>query len=171
MNKLLLFLWSCLLLWSGCTKQDEVLFEIPFRLNFEIAAGLNPFEKHFYRITNVPTNIQTLRQQFKISEDQTVIIRPASAIFSALHQDIDFSFIEELGISIYQGLDQNNDTDVFLTDFVPANAGRNINILPFDDDVADVLNHPTVNFIVSLRLRATTPVFIESNIDIKFTAE
>jgi hypothetical protein len=51
------------------------------------------------------------------------------------------------------------------------NAGRNVNVLPFDDDVADVMNVKSINFLVSLRLRAPTPVFIESNIDIKFIAE
>ena len=155
----------------SCRKRDPVLFEIPFQLNFEIPAGLNPFEKHYFRITNVPTNIQVLREQFNVAPDQPLRIRPASAIFSSLLQDLDFEFIQEIGISVYHGLNQDDATDVFLTDFIPVNAGRNVNILPFDDDVADVVNVQSINFLVSFRLRAVTPVFIESNIDIKFIAE
>ncbi len=155
----------------SCRKEEQILFEIPIRLNFEIAAGLNPFDRHFYKITNVGTNIQSLRNQFDVPEDRVLIIRPASAIFSSLHRDIDFDFIEEIGISVYQGLNQDDDTDVFLTDFVPINAGRHINILPFDADYADVLDHHSINFLVSLRVRAPTPVFFECNIDIKFTVE
>lgn len=163
-----------LILWIGslsCRKRDPVLFEIPFRLNFEIQAGLNPFEKHYFRIANVPTNIAVLRKQFNVPPDQQLRIRPASAIFSSLLQDIDFDFMQEIGISVYQGLNQDQDTDVFLTDFIPANAGRNVNVLPFDDDVAEVMDVSSINFLVSLRLRAPTPFFIESNIDIKFIAE
>jgi hypothetical protein len=163
-----------LILWFtslSCRKRDPVLFEIPFQLNFEIPAGLNPFEKHYFRIANVTTNIEALREQFNVAPDHQLRIRPASAIFSSLLQDIDFEFIQEIGISVYQGLNQDDVTDVFLTDFIPVNAGRNVNVLPFDDDVADVMNVKSISFLVSLRLRAPTPVFITSNIDIKFIAE
>ncbi|MBK8502297.1 MAG: hypothetical protein IPL46_08845 [Saprospiraceae bacterium] len=155
----------------SCRKRDPVLFEIPFRLNFEIPAGLNPFERHYFRIANVSTNIETLREQFNVAPDHVLRIRPASAIFSSLLQDIDFEFIQEIGISVYQGLNQDEASDVFLTDFIPVNAGRNVNILPFEDDVADVMNVKNINFLVSIRLRAPTPVFISSNIDVKFIAE
>jgi hypothetical protein len=156
---------------TGCTKQRDVLFEIPFRLNFEIPAGLNPFDKHFFSIRNVPTNLSTLRDKFDISEDQTLMIRPATAVFSSVLQNIALDFIEEIGISVYEGIETDNDTDVFLTDIVPQNAGRNINILGFDYDVAEQMNMSKVNFLVAIRLRATTPVFIDGNIDLKFTAE
>jgi hypothetical protein len=155
----------------GCTKQRDVLFEIPFRLNFEMPAGLNPFEKHFFSIRNVPTNLSALKDKFAISEGQNLMIRPATAVFTTILQNISLDFIEEIGISVYEGVDTDNDTDVFLTDIVPQNAGRNINILGFDYDVAAQMNVPTVNFLVAIRLRATTPVFIDANIDLKFTAE
>ena len=155
----------------SCRKKDRVLFEIPFRLNFQVQAGLNPFVKHYYPVTNISTNIQTLREQFNVDPDQVLRIRPSSAIFSSLHQDVDLDFIQEVGISVFEGFDQENDTDVFLSDFVPVNAGRNINVLPFDDDVAEVINVDKINFLVSLRLKAPTPEFFETNIDIKFIAE
>ena len=163
----LLFLLSFL----SCRKREPVLFEIPFRLSFQVQAGLNPFEKHYYPVRNITTNIQNLRQQFNVEPDRVLRIRPASAIFSSLHQDVDLDFIQEVGISVFKGFDQQNDTDVFLTEFIPVNAGRNINVLPFDDDVADVINVEELNFLVSLRLRAPSPVFFETSVDIKFIAE
>ena len=167
----LLILSSCLLLWSGCIKQEEVLFEIPFRLDFEIPAGLNPFEKHFFTIRNVATNIASLKEQFDIVAEQELVIKPSTAVFTSVLQNISFDFVEEIGISVFEGNDLDNDTDVFLTDIVPPNAGRNINILGFDINVADQIDMPTINFLVAIRLRAPTPVFIDGNIELKFTAQ
>ncbi|MCB0688025.1 MAG: hypothetical protein KDC53_15920 [Saprospiraceae bacterium] len=155
----------------SCRKRDPVLFEIPFRLNFEVQAGLNPFEKHYYAIRNVSTNINALRNTFNVDPDHVLRIRPASAIFSSLHKDLDLDFILEVGISVFEGFDQQNDTDVFLSEQIPINAGRNINVLPFDDDVADVMDTESINFLVALRLRGPTPEFFETNIDIKFVVE
>lgn len=168
-NKILIVL--ILLVTVSCRKRDPVLFEIPFRLSFQIQAGLNPFEKHYYPLRNVKTNIQTLRDQFNVDPDQVLKIRPASAIFSALHQDLELDFIQEVGISVYKGFDAENDTDVFLSDFIPVNAGTHINVLPFDDDVASMVNTDEINFLVSIRLRAPSPVFFETSLDIKFVAE
>ncbi len=168
------FLMSVLLIVlvsNSCRERQPILFELPIRLNFEVPAGLNPFERHFFTIRDVPTNLSNLRRQHNIDDNRALVIKPGSAVFSSIFQEVDFTFIEEIGISVYTGDDPDDDTDVFLTDFVPTNAGKNVNILPFDHDVADVLDVAEINFKVALRFRSPPPSFIEANIEVKFTAE
>lgn len=169
-REIVLSLLVCMVL-ASCTKRDPVLFEIPFRLNFEVGAGLSPVQKYFYLVADQPSNIAALKSQFDVGEDEVLSIRPASAIFSSVLQEVDFTFIEEIEISVYEGTDPEDDTTIFLTDIVPVNAGRNVNVLPFDDVVTEFIDKPFVNFKVGMRFRAPTPISIQGNIDIIFTAE
>jgi len=170
MWKLLLAAVLTTTLW-GCGKDRVVLFHIPIELNFTIDAGLNPFQVHYYIIRSVQTNLESLKQQFNSEGDMDLVIRPESAVLSAAFSDATFEFIDEIGISVFQGEDHEQDRDAFLTDQVPPNAGKNVFISPFDTDLSDVINRESVNFKIRLRLRASTPAFIDSRIRVNFTAE
>ncbi len=143
---------------------------MPVLLNFDIGPGLNPFERHFFLVRNVPTNIKPLKQQFNIDESQTLILRPASAILSSLLNDIDFNFVQEVVISVYDD-DPDDATDLFFTNQVPVNAGTHVLVVPIDSDVYDLLNKDRVNYRISMLFRSITPTSIEANLDLNFTAE
>ncbi len=168
-NKIL-FLFIICITFIGCGKEENILFEIPFELRFDIPAGLNPFDKHFFLVRNVQTNIRELRTQFNIDENQSLIIRPASAVLSSTFQDITFEFLAEVEISLFED-DPDQDIEAFLTENVPVNAGRNVVVVPFETDLSKYVDEQTMNFKISLRLRTTTPSFIESVIELNFTAE
>ena len=150
------------LILQGCSKKQEVIFEFPMQLEFEIPAGLNPFDKHFFIVRNVPTNLELLKAQFGVEEGQPLVIKPTNAIMTSKLQNIDLDFIAEVEISLFEE-DPDEDIIAFLTDQVPINAGRSIVIIPFDTDFSEQLEKGMVNFKVSIRLRSTTPSFIESS--------
>lgn len=154
----------------SCSKNREVLFEIPMRLEFEIPAGLNPFDKHFQIIEGVPTNFDLIRKQFNVPEDQEIIIRPGSALLTSATGDINFDFMEEFGIFLFKE-DREDEIDAFLTDQVPFNAGRNVVVLPYDTDLTELVSEDEVNFKIAFRLRGTTPTFIQMLIEVVFTVE
>ncbi|MDH3650518.1 MAG: hypothetical protein OEQ53_12610 [Saprospiraceae bacterium] len=168
-NKILILFIICVTI-TGCGKEENILFEIPFELRFDIPAGLNPFDKHFFLVRNVQTNIKELRNQFQIDENQPLIIRPASAVLSSTFQDNTYEFLAEIEISLFED-DPDQDIEAFLTENVPVNAGRNVVVVPFETDLSKYIDDQAVNFKISLRLRSTTPSFIESIIEMNFTAE
>ena len=147
-----------------------MLFDIPQRLEFTVPAGLNPFDKHFFLIREVPSNLVNLKTQFGIEEGQALIIRPTQAIMTTQFQDLDLDFIDEVEISVFEE-DPDADQIAFLTDQVPFNAAKNIVIIPFDTDFAHQLETGMVNYKVSIRLRATTPSAFTSVINLTYGAE
>lgn len=167
---------SCLLLvllglaFSACSKDRNVLFDLPFELRFEIPAGLNPLDRHFFLIRDVPTNLENFKDQFQAG-DKVFTLHPSTAVLTSITGDVDWTFLREVEVSIFQNNDPNDDQAVFLSDNVPLNAGRNVVVLPFEDDVRDLLEEDRVDFKVSLRLRGTTPTFIESIVSLSFSAE
>ncbi|MBX2814791.1 MAG: hypothetical protein KTR24_02295 [Saprospiraceae bacterium] len=156
--------------FSGCSKDRQVLFDLPIELRFEIPAGLNPLDRHFLTIPNVPTNLENFKEQFGVAGMDIKII-PGNAVLSAATGNETFGFLQEIQVAIYQNNDPDQDQEVFLTDNVPFNAGRNVVILPFDNDVSNLFQEDRVDFVISWRLRSTTPAFIESVINLSFSAE
>lgn len=153
-----------------CNKNADILFEIPMQLDFAISPGLSAFEKHFYLARNVPTNMKTLKEQFSVSTDQELVLRPGSAVLRSFARNVDFDFIQEVTISVYDD-DREDDTDIFFNNQIPFNAGRNVFINPIDRDYREEIDKETLNFKIGLRFRTTTPTLIDSNIEIVFTAE
>ena len=163
------FILVLLALSTGCSKNPDILFEIPLQLDFTIGAGLSPFEKHFYLVQNVPTNMQALKEQFNVTENQDLVMRPGSAVLRSFSR-VDFDFIQEVTISVYED-DRENDTEIFFNNQIPFNAGRNVFINPIDRDYRDEVDRESLNFKIGLRFRSITPTSIDSNLEIVFTAE
>jgi len=159
-----------MIIFPSCRKEPLVLFEIPQRLEFNVQAGLNPFNKHFFLIRETTNNLSNLRSQFNIPENQTLTIRPTQAIMTTQFQDTDLDFIDEVEISIFE---DNPDVDqvAFLTDRVPFNASKNIVVIPFDTDFSNQLETGKINYKVSIRLRTTTPSSFTAVINLNFGAE
>ncbi len=155
---------------SGCRKNQDVLFEIPLQLDFQISPGLSPFEKHFYLVSSVPTNLTELKEQFGVTQDQDLILRPGSAVLSSFLQNVDFNFVEEVTISVYDE-DKDDALDLFFNNQIPFSAGKNVLINPIDQDVRAEIDKDQLNFKVGMRFRSITPISIECNVDIVFTAE
>lgn len=154
----------------GCGKDRNVLFDIPIELRFEIPAGLNPLDRHFITIPNVPTNLAALQAQFE-GGNKVLKIRPSNAVLRSVLGDVNFGFLREVQVAIYQNNDPDQDQEIFLTDNVPVNAGTNVVVLPFDNDISNLFEPDRLDFVVSWRLRSPTPQFIESVITMSFSAE
>jgi hypothetical protein len=164
-------LLAALSMVQACTKDRQVLFDIPMQVQFEIPAGLSPFQTHFQLITNVPTNIDGLKRQFNIAVDQNLVILPESAILSSPLRNHNYDFLVEFGISLYDGIDPEDDAEAFLSDQIPLNAGKNVIIIPFNDDLTHYVDQPVVNLKIWYRTRTITPSFVDSQLVINFTAE
>jgi len=158
------------IIFSSCAKDRNILFDLPFELRLEIPAGLNPLDRHFFLIRDVPTNLQAFKDQFQVG-DQMISMRPSNAVLSSVGGNQNWAFLREVEISIFEDNDPDKDTEVFLTNNVPVNAGQSVVVLPFEDDVHNLLDTERVDFKISIRLRGTSPSFIESVVNLSFTAE
>lgn len=155
----------------SCGKERTVLFTIPIDLYFEIPAGLNPFASHFHDAENIPTNYQKLKNQFNLSDDQKVRILPESAILQVIDRSENLSFLQEVHISIYDTFHPDILYDAFLTEDVPINANDNVFVVPFNDDLSELLMQSHTNFQVKLRTRTVSPSFLECRLTLNFSVE
>ncbi|MEM6967215.1 MAG: hypothetical protein AAF573_20805, partial [Bacteroidota bacterium] len=94
MKKVFLLLIPMVLLFSNCRRNDDFLFEMEYRNDFTISAGLNPFSGvHIFETQNIPTNSLSIFSQNNVTEAELDAINPGIAILRGIFASPDNGYI------------------------------------------------------------------------------
>ena len=155
-------------LFFSCKKDPNVLFEMAYPNNdFSIAAGLNPFDVHYFILRNIQTNSDSLFSFHNIKASAITQIQPSSARLSAIFASSDYSFIRKIEIRIFK--DNPDDYNVlFYRDDVPFNTGQDLGLIPNGVNIKKYMVEDHFGIVVRMELRNISPEFIESRLNFKF---
>ena len=163
----------------ACNSDDlELAFrmEYPNRL-FEIRAGLNPFESHYFIQTDIATN-----KDFFFGDYTTADITEISPLFARITSmegtSINYGFIEEVSVRICsEQIYTQNDAiekctrEIFYRDDIPINTGSEFELIPNGLNVKSLLTQADFGIVVVLRrLRDFPPTSINTRLDMGFQA-
>jgi len=151
-------------------KELAVLATIPYRVEFEIPAGLNIFEDHFFPFPNQPNTFESILEQRGVDLSRVQRINPATARLTVQFEDASLNFIREA--SIYLFSDQvGRDSEAFWTPpEVPFSTGSTLGIPGTLIDAQDFFDQQWINFELRLDTRETTTSFLQVRLDITFNA-
>ncbi len=162
-------LLATVLLFANCDKKDEnVLFTVPYQVEFEIPAGLNTIETHVFEISNIPTRMDSLLSAFNIDKSTLKSIDPRDAKMRVTLGGLDYSFIREIEVYVF---DQTFDKQIFFHNQVPLNAGGELPIIPTLVDAQDFLLQDKFNLRIELQLREFPSRFIPTRFNFSFKAK
>ncbi|MBP7272969.1 MAG: hypothetical protein KA974_03965 [Saprospiraceae bacterium] len=154
----------------GCRKEIEQRFEIPYEVAFDIPAGLDNFNVHYFDIKNVPTNIDAIVAGNGVTLNDIPAIRPKEFQLTSV-LGIDYDFIYRINIYLFDETDPANIKEIAYYDEVPLNTSSFLSVQPSLVDAKPFLSKPYMNVRVRLQLRHPTSEFIESRLRLKFYAE
>ncbi|MEM9917469.1 MAG: hypothetical protein AAF990_05200 [Bacteroidota bacterium] len=151
---------------AGCTKRDEnILFNIPYQVEFEIPAGLNTLETHVFEIFNIPTRIDTLLANFNIDPNDLQSINPKESQMEVTLNGLDYSFIREMSVQLFDKDDPDVDVEIFFHPQVPFNTGSRLPLIPSLSNAQDFLLKESINLRVEFQLREFSPQFIPTRLN------
>jgi len=169
MTRLLLFGWLAILLFPACDGDDTIeLAEIPFQIDFEMNAGLNTIEDHFFEIRNISNVTQQILDAQGISNDQILRINPKAVRFFVMFDDTELGFIRECSITLFSD-NVGRRSEAFWTNSIPFNAGPDIDIPGTLIDASDFLDQDRINVEVRLDTREINSRSISIRMDMTFT--
>ncbi len=168
-----------LLFWQ-CQKDDLVVafrMEYP-NLTFDIPAGLNTLDSHFFILRSIPTN----KNFFFGSNDEASIVEitPSFARIVGLQGNLaDYGFINEIVVRICQDNDVNPTNvvdkcrrEIFFREGIPLNVGNRVDLLPNSNNLKAELTEETFTVVLVLRrLRDFSPINIPSRLEMQFQAK
>jgi hypothetical protein len=138
----------------GCNKDNRVeLFKMTQVMDFEIKAGLNTIETHFFL---QPAANSSFDEQLAISGfDESVVasVEPKFCEFTTVFKDVDLDFIRLIEIRVLDQFDPDFQREVFYLDPVPANTRTIIRPFPGLNDVKEIVSKPTFGIEVRIIFR------------------
>ena len=173
-RKSLYIICGCVIVFalSGCKSDRRTeVFVMPYTLDFELQAGLNTLETHFYRITNVPSVYQAQLDASGRQDSDIVSITPKTAELSTVFRDENLDFIRQVFVRVFDPLDANNiNQEVFYLDPVPPNVRTVIHPFPGLADVKNIASLPLFGVEVGISLWQVTPKSFDMRLEFELSA-
>jgi hypothetical protein len=157
---------------TGCkTDQRTELFEMSYLVDFELHAGLNTLETHFYRTSGIQSQFQAQLDATGRPAIDVVSITPKYAELSTVFRDEDLDFIRQVFVRIYDISDpQNISSEIFYLDPVPPNTRKIIRPFPGLANVRDLASQPTFGIEVGISLWEVTPKSFDMRLEFELSA-
>ena len=155
---------------SGCKNEElQVLAEIPFRVEFEIPAGINVVEDHFFRFTNLLNNYENILTQRGVAAERIQRINPGTARMTVLFDDTPLGFIQEASIYLFSD-EVGRQSEAFWTPQIPLNQSSILNIPGTLIDASDFFDYDRIHMEVRLDTRQVPTSFITVRLDVTYHA-
>lgn len=167
--KKILFLLLIPFLFSDCKKEEPFLFEMNYRVDFTIQAGLSPFAgTHIFRIPGIPTNIAQNLQERNLSLEDIESISPKGGLLTAIFDGGEYSFIREVSVKIISSTTNSIKQEIFYHPQVPENQNGDLSLAGTLVDAIDFISEETFTIEVELMLRDISPQSIDTRFDFQF---
>jgi len=138
----------------GCHKDNRVeLFQMTQVMDFEIKAGLNVLETHFFIQPAANSSYEEQLAASGFDESAVASIEPKFSQLSTVFNDVDLEFIRLVEIRVVDPFDPVFQREVFYLDPVPANTGTFIRPFPGLTDVREIVSSPTFGIEVRIIFR------------------
>lgn len=161
-----------LFLTVGCIKDNEVKpgFDMLFREQFEIPAGLNPYVVHHFYFRNLPTRFQQILDQQGRTASQVTGVLTASGVLSGIFGDANFNFLSEVSLRAFKEPNISNQVEIGYRLPVPLEPGNRLDILPSLADVKRYAQEDRMGLDLALRLRDITRQTTTVQLDLRLRA-
>lgn len=162
-----LFLSFGIVLFNGCGKSDDLVgIQMPYRYQFDVPAGLNPLNTHFFERKGLMTNVD---QIIGNNGDLERII-PYRARLTSL-DNVDFGFIREIEIRVIDPQNPNLEIPAFYREEIPNNIGQTIDLIATQANITEILMKPSINVIVEFKLYGTSSQTFQTDVQLTFLAQ
>lgn len=168
MWRLLFCFWLLAGLVSCDGNKENIAGQFTIDVPVDIGAGLAPIKTHYFINRHVEIKFEDFLATRGLTTKDVLRVEPASAILSVLNKGVQWSFVENATVYIFDPKNTEKEFLSFRTDFLPINIGENINILPYEVDLKPFFLSNGLGLRTGLHFRSPSPQTIESVLRLKF---
>jgi len=151
----------------SCVKENNVLFEMAYEANFEIAAGLNTLDEHNFVIPNIYIDTAQKWGAHNTNSSKFSAITPLSLRLSNVSTSRGYEFVDIASVVFVDATNPSISVEAFYRDPVPLNTGSDLELIPTLANFKTMFMKNRININVRLRLRNPSPEFINTRMLIR----
>jgi hypothetical protein len=163
---------ASLLMGIACNKNDDVApgFDMIYRQNFTIPAGIGVFDVHHFQLKNIPTRYQQLLEQHGKTDADITGILTARAALSGIFGDANLQFVEQVSVRVYDESDPTDYVEIAYRQPTPLDPGNALPLIPSLADSKRFMTGTRFAVDVVLWLRNTTQEESDVRLDLDLKA-
>ena len=150
----------------SCNKDNRTeFFELNHFVDFEIQAGLNTFDTHFFVVSPFESIYDDKLAASGVSPDEVIAIEAKDAILSSTFGDINLEFIHRISVYIFDPFDPSDKIEFFYLDPTPFRNSTSWRLFPGIADISDWIERDYFGIEVRLEFREITPSAIPMRLE------
>jgi hypothetical protein len=157
------------LLFSACKKEEEdILLEIPYRVFFDMNAGLDPFQVHYFQINGINNQMQSLLKDRGLTLDDVSGVEAGDARILAEFAGVSYRFIREISVRVYEEdpSDPSKWREMWYRDDINLlDEDDQLDLIPSLADGFPLLQEEQFNLSIVIQLREVTPSTMSNQLD------
>ena len=158
-------------LLGGCRNdQPQEIFTMEYMADFQLQAGLNTLETHFFRKSNLQSTYVQQLDAVGRQDSDIVSITPKYAEISTVFRDEDLQFIRQIFVRVFDPFHPEENQEVFYLDPVPSNSKTVVRPFPGLANVKDIMSQPFFGIEVGISLWQITPITYDMRIRFEMSA-
>ena len=145
-------------LFQSCGKETiPKKFTVRLDRTFEVPAGLNYIDAHYFVLDEIPTFYDQIIGQQNVPAGAKITLVPERASITSLFNDIDFDFIDKVAIRIYTNNNPKDKPEAFYIEYIPNSVDNELQLIPTSFDAKPFLEYGIVNAEIRFFFKRTTP--------------
>ena len=158
-------------LFASCNNDEpEELFTVTQISEFEVRAGLNVIETHFFQLPAANSPYDNLLASTGVDSALVDAVTPKFCELTTPFGDIDLDFIRLVEVRILDPFDPERSREVFYLDPVPPNSRGTLRPFPGLLNVKDIIDNPSFGIEIRLIFRTPPPTTMNMRLLMEFAA-
>ncbi|MBP6398901.1 MAG: hypothetical protein KA340_13540 [Saprospiraceae bacterium] len=163
-----ILLLGWLIILGGCTGDDREYIERKLNLSFNVPAGLNNIESHYFRIDDVYLFLDETLEINKLDTSEIDEISGGSArLFSRLG-GVDFSDIERISVFAVSQTDKNYRKEMFYLEEIPLRNLSELKLLNGLADFSEFIEDNRLDIEVRVQFRRFSTLSMQLDLDFSY---
>jgi len=150
----------------GCNKIPDPQFSFPMEVAFDIPAGLNTVETHYFLLPNTPTFLGLSLSGNGFTDDDVTSMKSQNARFFEFSGSADLDFINSIVINAYT---DDDNIELFYHENIQFGSKDDVQLLASIPELRDFLSQEFVNLEVGIRFRNFPPANFRAKVDMIFS--
>lgn len=132
-------------------------FGIRLERDFNVAAGLDILDAHYFVLNEIPTFYDNIIAQENVPAGTTIHLVPERAIITSQFGEVDFDFIDKVSVRIFTNTNLTDKPEAFYVEFIPNTVDNELELIPTSFEALPFLEGGLVNAEVKFLFKRTSP--------------
>jgi hypothetical protein len=155
----------CFLLFCISCGKDRQYIEQSLSVTFDIPAGLNTIESHYFRVNDVYLFLDETLNKNGLPIGASYEIGGSKALLTSRLSGVDYSIIEKISVFVVDKSNSLNRIEMFYNENISSQTLTSLKLLASISDISPYIHDKKIDLEVRIKFRGFMPSQVKADLD------